>query len=508
MHKSHLVVPRDIWLLVVLVAGTMLVGVITATAQGPVPQSPQAAFGTGFTYQGQLKNGSSAINGNCDLAFRLYDAATSGNLVGSPLTQTVPITNGLFTRQLDFGASAFNGNARWLDLLVRCPSGSGSYTVLNPRQQLTATPYSLFSAAPWVTSGSDISYSSGKVGVGNNTPLGKLQLTTANDTSPSIVTVWDTRHFVVGSAGNSGGIGMSYDQASNVGYIEALSPNVAWRNLILQAGGGNVGIGTTTPGARLQVRGSDTSRYTNAFAVEDSNGVGALKVYDNLDIETGGGLYVGTLIGPPSLSHVCIAYGTYGYLMPCSSAAEYVPTIDSGPGFPETADLVSLAPAVANPYGDAHAPFVVQKSAAPCDSNLLGFIVNPESGADGKKLNEHYLPLAIYGYFPAKVTAENGVIKRGDPITSSSKPGYGMKATQACKIIGYALADASAEGTIQVFANHGENSAPEVMALRTQVKSQAEQIAVQQKQLDALSTRLDALELAAKLAGAPTLATR
>jgi hypothetical protein len=57
------------------------------------------------------------------------------------------------------------------------------------------------------------------------------------------------------------------------------------------------------------------------------------------------------------------------------------------------------------------------------DSNLLGFIVNPESGADGKKLNDHYLPLAIFGFFPAKVTLQNGPIKRGDPLTSSNTPG-------------------------------------------------------------------------------------
>lgn len=41
-----------------------------------------------------------------------------------------------------------------------------------------------------------------------------------------------------------------------------------------------------------------------------------------------------------------------------------------------------------------------------------------------------------------------------------------MKATQACKVVGYALEDADQEGTIQVFANHGESAAPEVAALR------------------------------------------
>src|SRR5262249_566063 len=144
--------------------------------------------------------------------------------------------------------------------------------------------------------------------------------------------------------------------------------------------------------------------------------------------------------------HACLkpqllGQATVYYFADCGSAAEYVPTNDAGNGFPETADVVSIAPNVKNPYGDKHGPFTVQKSASPDDSTLLGFIVNPEKGADGEKKNDHYLPLAIYGYFPSKVTVQNGPIHRGDPITSSSKSGYGMKATGACKIIGYALED-------------------------------------------------------------------
>src|SRR5262249_8053690 len=148
---------------------------------------------------------------------------------------------------------------------------------------------------------------------------------------------------------------------------------------------------------------------------------------------------------------------------------EYTPTVDRGYGYPETADLVSIAPDVPNPYDDLHSPFIVQKSSVACDTNLLGYIVNPKEGAAGTKVNDHYLPLAIYGYYPAKVTLENGVIHRGDPLTSSSKPGYAMKATGACRIIGYALEDANTEGTIQVFAHLSENSAPEVATLRGQV---------------------------------------
>lgn len=175
---------------------------------------------------------------------------------------------------------------------------------------------------------------------------------------------------------------------------------------------------------------------------------------------------IGALDGFSSTFHICY---NAPMLAACSSAAEYVPSIDSGLGPPETADVVSLVSNV-NPYDDEHAPFVVAKSTRPCDENLLGFIVNPQSGADGKKLNEHYLRLAVYGYFPVKVTTENGAIRRGDALTSSSKAGYAMKATQACKIIGYALEDTDREGKIQVFAHLSEHTAPQVSALQAQVE--------------------------------------
>jgi hypothetical protein len=147
-----------------------------------------------------------------------------------------------------------------------------------------------------------------------------------------------------------------------------------------------------------------------------------------------------------------------------------VPTIDAGQGFPETADLVSIVPQQANPYGDDHGPFVVARSTKSCDPNLLGYITDTDNGADGIRASDQYLPLAIYGYFPAKVTMENGPIRRGDPITSSSTPGAGMKATGACRTIGYALDEADADGTIQVFANTGESTLGEVVTLRQEIE--------------------------------------
>lgn len=127
----------------IVLAVALMLSVGGVIAQEQAPQSPQSAIGTAFTYQGQLKNASGPVTGMCDLAFRLYDAVSVGNQVGNAITSTVPITNGFFTVQLDFGVNAFTGEARWLDIAVRCPAGSGDYVTLTPRQSLTPAPYAL-----------------------------------------------------------------------------------------------------------------------------------------------------------------------------------------------------------------------------------------------------------------------------------------------------------------------------------------------------------------------------
>jgi hypothetical protein len=86
------------------------------------------------------------------MEFKLFDAPTGGTQQPQPNPVTVDltaannsavtVTNGVFSVQLDFGAGAFPGAARYLEISVRHNSGE-AFTVLSPRQQITSTPYAI-----------------------------------------------------------------------------------------------------------------------------------------------------------------------------------------------------------------------------------------------------------------------------------------------------------------------------------------------------------------------------
>ena len=100
------------------------------------------ALGTSFTYQGQLQRDGVPAAGSYEFEFRLYDSLAGGNPVGSPDTvlASPPVSQGLFTVDLNFGAAVFTGYDRYLQIGVR-PSGSqDAYTILSPRQRLLPAP--------------------------------------------------------------------------------------------------------------------------------------------------------------------------------------------------------------------------------------------------------------------------------------------------------------------------------------------------------------------------------
>src|SRR5882672_6137333 len=139
------------------------------------------AQGTAFTYQGRLDFNGAPANGIFDFDFGLFDANSGGSRIGSAdFAPGVPVSNGLFTVSLDFGAN-FPGAVRWLEIAVRT-NGTAIFTPLSPRQQLRPTPYAIYASvaaglfnglsiqqntngAPNMIGGSSVNYiSSGVVG--------------------------------------------------------------------------------------------------------------------------------------------------------------------------------------------------------------------------------------------------------------------------------------------------------------------------------------------------------
>jgi hypothetical protein len=233
--------------------------------------------GTAFTYQGQLKDGGSPATGAYDMTFRLFDAETVGNQVGADLPQAgTTVTDGLFTVSLDFGAGMFDGTPRWLEIEVNT-------VVLSSRQALTSTPYAQtcdlsnnstnagyaasagYSNAPWVTSGSDLYYNGGNIGIGTSTPTAKLEI-----------------------AGTPGVDGIKFPDgtlqlSATVGAAGYWSPN---GTNIYKNNAGFVGIGTSTPAQPLTVRTA-----TNTYGFSHTDGTINLTSY----IGGGGnGGYLGT----------------------------------------------------------------------------------------------------------------------------------------------------------------------------------------------------------------------
>src|SRR5262245_54441913 len=104
-----------------------------------------SAQGTAFTYQGRLNENGSLATGSYDLRFGLF-GSPSGPLEAAAVTNSaVPVTNGLFTVTVDFGSNAFPAAARWVEIAVRT-NGSGAFTNVSPRQQITPTPYAIRAA--------------------------------------------------------------------------------------------------------------------------------------------------------------------------------------------------------------------------------------------------------------------------------------------------------------------------------------------------------------------------
>lgn len=242
-----------------------------------------AAQPTAMTYQGRLKDGGQPASGTYDFRFRLFDAAQGGNQLGETMClDNQAVADGLFTTSLDFGQQFASPDQRFLDIQVRadtglgCGSGNG-FVSLKPRQPLTAAPLASHANSAFALDAADggptdavFVDAEGKVGIGTSTPQATIELLANRD--------GDTPGEGIRIQGTSGGV-------DNVSYISFLNGSGARTGYVGDGGGsdnsvflnsdfgdvvlysansgavltakanGRVGIGTTEPLAKLDVRG-------------------------------------------------------------------------------------------------------------------------------------------------------------------------------------------------------------------------------------------------------------
>jgi len=139
---------------------TILAWTAAVMAAGAALADP---LSTAFTYQGRLEQNGVPYQGTiASLRFLLYDSPTGSNTVGGFISANVPVQDGVFTTEVDFGAAALNGDERWVEIIVDSQT-------LSPRQRLAGAPYSLQTRGLHVDDALN-------VGVGTNAPQARLHV--------------------------------------------------------------------------------------------------------------------------------------------------------------------------------------------------------------------------------------------------------------------------------------------------------------------------------------------
>ena len=232
-------------------------------------------MGTAFTYQGRLIDANNPADGLYDFLFRLYDANVAGTQKGSAIdVNELDVLDGYFTMAMDFGSGIFDGNDRWLEIGIRTGElkDPNAYTILSPRQQVKGTPYALYAKTAgggggslWQVNGTSIYYNNGNVGIGTANPAQNLEV--------------EGGVFIDHSGGAhvpaEQGIALTVDGRAGKNILRLRDSEANTAMVVNHVG--KVGIGTSSPTAKLEVNGqvriTDGTQAAGKVLTSDSVGL-------------------------------------------------------------------------------------------------------------------------------------------------------------------------------------------------------------------------------------------